>query len=94
MFACFLLACFIVLFSFNTQFGTAGEGDFTAVSRSITLQPGHSGPLFVEIDIADDTQVESTESFQVSLSDPSYSVQIGQPATVNILDNDGNLSND
>ena len=81
------------MFSFNTQFGTAGEADFTAVSRSVTLQPGQSGPLLVEIDVTDDTQVESTESFQVSLSDPSYAVEIGQPATVNIIDNDGNLFN-
>ena len=75
--------------SFKTVLGTAGDKDITAISRSITLQPGQSGPLLVEIDITDDTQVESTESFQVTLSDPSYPVQIGKPATVNILDNDG-----
>ncbi len=56
----------------------------------MTIQPGQSGPFSMEIDIADDTQIESTEAFQVALSDPSYNVQIGQPATVNILDNDGN----
>ena len=76
-------------FSLNTVYGTAGEADFTRKSQSITIQPGQSGPIQVQIDIEDDTQIEPTEAFQVALSDPSYSVRIGNPATVNILDNDG-----
>jgi hypothetical protein len=81
---------FIASFSLNTLPGTAGEADFTGISRSITFQPGQSGPISVEIDIEDDTLIEPTEAFQVALKDPSYPIQIGQPATVNILDNDGN----
>lgn len=64
--------------------------DFTGVSRTITFQPGESGPISVEIDVEDDAQIESTEAFQVALSDPSYAVRVGQPTSVNILDNDGN----
>ncbi|CAB3991627.1 Matrilin-3, partial, partial [Paramuricea clavata] len=72
----------------NTLPGTAGEADFTGISRSVTFQSGQSGPISVEIDIEDDTLIEPTEAFQVALKDPSYPIQIGQPATVNILDND------
>ncbi|XP_028398895.1 uncharacterized protein LOC114521039 isoform X22 [Dendronephthya gigantea] len=72
----------------DTRPGTAGGADFTGVSRTITIPPGESGPISVEIDVEDDTQIESTEAFQVALSDPSYGVQVGQPASVNILDND------
>jgi hypothetical protein len=79
----------LAFFSFNTQFGTAGASDFTEKSQRITFQPGQSGPIAVEIEIEDDTQIESTEAFQVTISDPSYTVGMGGPATVNILDNDG-----
>lgn len=84
-----LTACFIIVFSLETQPGTAGNADFTGISRSVTFQPGQASAS-VEIDITDDTIVEPTETFQVAMKDPSYTVQMGQPTTVNIIDDDGN----
>ncbi|XP_046846527.1 uncharacterized protein LOC124440255 isoform X4 [Xenia sp. Carnegie-2017] len=72
----------------NTLYGWAGVSDFPAVTKNITFQPGQTGPIAVQIDINDDVQVESTEAFQVVLSNPSYKVEVGKPAAVNIMDDD------
>ena len=72
-------------FSVITQ--TAGNDNFAGKSQSITFQPGETGPMLVEIDLVD--VPEPTEVFTVSLSTSAAAVTLGQPATVNIIDNDG-----
>lgn len=70
---------------------TAGESDFFEVNESITFQTEEIGPKLFPIELVDDLEVESTETFIVSLTS-SAPVKLGQPATVNILDNDGKYS--
>lgn len=82
----------VFLTSLNTLYGWAGVADFPAVTKNITFQPGQTGPIAVQIDINDDVQVESTEAFQVVLSNPSYKVEVGKPAAVNIMDDDGTVN--
>ena len=56
----------------------------------MTFQPGETGPKEVEIDLFDDSLVEATESFNVRLvSTTNPAIQLGDPSSVNILDNDG-----
>jgi hypothetical protein len=55
----------------------------------ITFEPGET-EKWVEIDITDDNLLEPTESFGVSLVSSSVdAVKLGNPSSVNILDNDG-----
>lgn len=76
--------------SLTTLSGSASDKDFVAKSANVTFQPGETGPKYVDIDLVDDLLVEQTESFGVSLSFTSdKSIQLGDPATINILDNDG-----
>ena len=55
----------------------------------VVFSPGETGPKLIPIDIIDDKVVEPTEQFQVSLSSTSPAVTVGDPASVNITDNDG-----
>ena len=57
--------------------------------QNVTFGPGESGPKSVKIDVVDDDNVEPTEKFIVALTSYSTGVKLGGPATVNILDNDG-----
>ncbi|CAB4015099.1 T9SS type B sorting domain-containing [Paramuricea clavata] len=78
-----------VTVSFTTNAGTAGEDDFDAKTMDITFEPGET-EKWVEIDITDDNLLEPTESFGVSLVSSSVeAVKLGNPSSVNILDNDG-----
>ena len=81
----------IYRFSVATIPSTAGENDFFEVNESITFQTGEIGPKLFPIELVDDLEVEPTETFIVSLTS-SAPVKLGQPATVNILDNDGKYS--
>jgi hypothetical protein len=77
--------------SYSTQNGTAVAGsDYLAVSGILTFSPGQSQAT-VSAPILDDTIVESTETFGLSLFNPSGAVIGRQPATASIVDNDGQL---
>lgn len=80
----------VCTFSLTTNSGSATDDDFVAKSVDVTFQPKETGPKYIDIDLIDDLLVEQTESFNVSLSLSSDKpIQLGDPATVNILDNDG-----
>ncbi len=70
--------------------GTATDGaDFTAVSGTLTFEPGDS-TLFIEVPIVNDDIEESSETFVVTISNPS-GFAIGNPATaeITIIDDEG-----
>lgn len=72
---------------------TARSDDFKAKTVDVTFEPGEKGPKSVVFDIVDDPSVELTENFKVSFaSSSSAAVKLGDPATVNILDNDGKIT--
>ena len=80
----------ICTLSLATAPATASADDFVAKEVEVTFQPGETGPKDVEIDLFDDALVESTESFNVRLvSTTNPDIQLGDPTSVNILDNDG-----
>jgi hypothetical protein len=70
--------------------GTAGSGDYTATPQTLTWADGDSAPKDFAITIVNDSDVESTESFTVQLSNATGGAVIGPQsvATVSILDND------
>ena len=69
---------------------TAGAEDFVSKEVELTFKPGELEPKVVDFTIIDDLLVERTESFNVTLISSSVSaVRLGEPAAVNILDNDG-----
>ena len=73
-----------------TNTGTASDKDFKEKTVDVVFEAGETGPKVVEFEIIDDPIVENTESFTVSLVSSSVSaVKVGEPSTVNILDNDG-----
>ena len=73
-----------------TNAGTASDVDFVGKTVDVTFEAGETGPKRVQFEIVDDSMVESTEAFTVSLVSSSLSaVKVGEPSTVNILDNDG-----
>ena len=66
-------------------------GDYRAVSESISLSPTLSEAC-VDVEIEDDSAVESTEYLTVSLSslDGGLSVELSPDSTtIYIIDNDG-----
>src|SRR5262249_10856314 len=67
---------------------TAGV-DFDATGGTLTFRPGVRSVTFT-ISVANDLLVEGTESFQVSLVNPSAPTGLGTPsvATVTIADDD------
>ncbi|WP_457767674.1 NPCBM/NEW2 domain-containing protein [Cyanobium sp. ULC084] len=72
--------------------GTAGS-DYGTVSRTVSFAAG-SFVQTVEIPILDDFETESSESFQVQISDPvGASLHGNTEATVTILDNEFELGN-
>ena len=76
-------------FSVTTHPSTAGLDDFVAVrKKNITFQPGERGPKSIEIELVDDFVDEPTEAFTISLTS-SAPMTLGEPAVVNIIDNDG-----
>jgi uncharacterized delta-60 repeat protein len=66
---------------------TAGA-DFTAASGTLTWEAGDSSARTIQIQLLDDAVQESTEAFQVVLSDPSGPVTAGANATIRLLDSD------
>jgi hypothetical protein len=53
----------------------------------VTFQPGETRKQ-IEIEVVDDLNVEPTESFVLSLASSSFAI-LGEPSSVNIIDNDG-----
>ncbi len=78
-----------VSIDFATQSGTASAADFTASSGSLNWAEGDSSTKTIVIPIANDSDVESAETFQVLLSNPTGSAAAGiSTVVVTILDND------
>jgi len=70
----------------------ASGGDYVAVTRQITFPVGQT-TVPIPVMTSNDIISEQTEVFRAELSNPSGGVVLGgqRQATVNILDNDGNL---
>ena len=80
----------IIEVSMHLLFYVVRGGDYVGAIRTIEFES--DGEWDVLIGILDDTVVEETESFLISLSSSdSFVVLINTPATVNIVDNDGML---
>ncbi|MBZ0249317.1 MAG: hypothetical protein K8F93_06630, partial [Burkholderiales bacterium] len=76
---------------YATAPGTAASGaDFTPASGTLSWADGDASVKAISIALADDTLVEGTESFTVTLSSPTGGAALGSPttATVSIADND------
>ncbi len=73
----------------STVAGTAKAGsDYTAVTQTVTFASGETNKT-VTVNIVNDTVVESTETFTVSLSSPVNAVVgLNTPLTVTITDDD------
>lgn len=81
----------IVSVSYSTSGGNATPGsDYVAVSGTLTWADGDDGAKSFSIALPDDTQVEATETFNVSLSRFTGGAAQGSPvvASVSIADND------
>ena len=75
------------LFSIHPSPATAGNDDFSTTVQNVIFMQGESQKQ-IEIEVVDDIQVEPTESFVLSL-ESSSPVTLGEPSSVNIIDNDG-----
>jgi hypothetical protein len=76
---------------YATANGSATSGaDYTATSGTLSWSDGETTPKRILVDIANDTVVEPTETFTVTLTAPTGGATLGAPATttVNIVDND------
>lgn len=84
----------LLIFSFATTTGTAGEADFVSKMTEITFPPGETTSQVIEVNITDDELLEPSETFGLSLLSSSVdAVKLGKPSVVEILDNDGNYLN-
>ena len=80
-----------VAVSFATSNGSAQAGsDYTQSSGTLNWSDGDSGARTVMVPILDDGDMESNETFNVTLSNPTGGAGLGSPssATVTITDND------
>ncbi len=78
---------------FAVTAGTATDGeDFTAVSGTLTFAPGEK-TQFIEVPILDDDIEEESETFVVTISNPT-GFAIGNPATaeITIVDDEGSAT--
>ena len=75
------------MFSIHPSPGTADSDDFIATVQNVTFQLGETQKQ-IEIELVDDQRVEDTESFILSLASSSP-VILGEPSSVNIIDDDG-----
>ena len=74
--------------NYATADGSAQDGsDYTATSGSVTFQPGET-VKWVSVAVQDDPINEPTESFTVSLSNPTGGVALGSPRTTTVTIND------
>lgn len=78
--------------NYTTADGTATAGnDFVASNGTITFIDGETTKN-ISIPVLDDGVFEPTESFNVTLSNPSKGTIIGDSATVQISDNDAQIA--
>ncbi|MDH4162629.1 MAG: hypothetical protein OEW15_08060 [Nitrospirota bacterium] len=78
--------------AYATANGTAISGsDYTAASGSLSWAGGDSANKTITISIINDTTVETSEDFNVTLSSPTGGAVLGTPftSTVTITDDDG-----
>jgi plastocyanin len=79
--------------SFSTANGSANAGpDYTAKSGSLSWGDGDSGAKTISVNLVDDGDIESNETFTVALQNPTGGAGLVSPstATVTIIDNDDN----
>jgi Calx-beta domain len=79
-----------VTVGYATVDGTAAAGsDYTAVSGTVTFDPGEATKTFT-VPVTSDSVVEADESFQVALSNATGGANVGSPAgaTVSITNDD------
>jgi uncharacterized delta-60 repeat protein len=75
--------------SYATTAGTAGIGDFTATSGTLTWADGDATEQTITVPIMDDPLVEAEEAFAVTLSNPTGGAALGTATTtVTIIDDD------
>jgi len=77
--------------SYTSADGTAFAGtDYTAVNNTVSWGAGSSTAQTITVPITDDSDVEGSQTFTVTLSAPSGGATLGAPATstVTITDND------
>jgi formylglycine-generating enzyme required for sulfatase activity len=77
--------------SYGTANGTATAGsDYTAASGTLSWADGDTASKPITVPIANDSTPESSESFTVTLSNPTGGAMLGSPvtATVTISDDD------
>lgn len=60
----------VVTVSYATAYGTAGPGDFTATSGTLTFSPGQT-TRYISVSTIQNFQFEEVETFTVTLSSPS-----------------------
>ena len=74
-----------VTVGYATHDGTGHSGtDYTAQSGTLTFAPNVVSQT-LSVPILDDNQVESSESFTLSLSSPSVGLALGSPATATFV---------
>jgi hypothetical protein len=77
--------------NYATSSGSATAGsDFTSVSGTLTWADGDAADKTITVNVTNDSEDESDETFTVSLSDPSAGTRLGtySTATVTITDDD------
>ncbi|MFM6946911.1 MAG: tandem-95 repeat protein [Flavobacteriales bacterium] len=75
---------------YTTSNGTATAGaDYTAATGTLTFAPGQTSRTFT-ISITDDATVESIETINITLSDPTNASILDGAGIVSITDNDSN----
>ncbi|NQT85807.1 lamin tail domain-containing protein [bacterium] len=67
---------------------TTGEGDYDALSGSLTFNPGESLTKTVRVTVHSDVEFESLETFALELSDPRNCVLDSTQGTASILDDE------
>ena len=76
---------------YTTSNGTATAGsDYTATTSTLTFAPGQTSRTFT-ISITDDATVESIETINVTLSDPTNASILDGAGIVSIIDNDSSI---
>jgi hypothetical protein len=71
---------------------TATANDYTFTNQTVTFPAGSASSQFVSVFITDDTEIESTDTIKLVLSNPSSGVSIGFNGSTKIIiiDNDPN----
>jgi uncharacterized delta-60 repeat protein len=67
--------------SYATATGTAGAGDFTATSGTLTWANGDAASKTITVPITNDTAYEPDETFTVTLSNATGGAALGTPVT-------------